>query len=68
MENTTITVHGEDAQQDARDVDGNKWETNIAHELFHHWFGDYVTCESWSHLSLNESFATYGQYLWKEHR
>ena len=68
MENTTATAHGEPAQQDARElVDGNRWESNIAHELFHQWFGDLVTCESWSNLTLNESFANYGQYLWKEH-
>jgi aminopeptidase N len=69
MENTTTTAHGELAQQDARElIDGNRWENNIAHELFHHWFGDYVTCESWSNLTLNESFARYGEYLWQEHQ
>jgi aminopeptidase N len=40
----------------------------IAHELFHQWFGDLVTCESWSNLPLNESFATYGEYLWLEYK
>ncbi len=69
MENTTATLHQESAQQDARElVDGNGWEGIIAHELFHQWFGDYVTCESWSNLTLNESFADYSQYLWKEHQ
>src|SRR5688572_120900 len=69
MENTTSTAHSEFSQQDARElIDGNRWESNIAHELFHQWFGNYVTCESWSNLSLNESFANYSQYLWKEHQ
>jgi aminopeptidase N len=69
MENTTTTAHAELAQQDARElIDGNRWENDIAHELFHHWFGDYVTCESWSNLTLNESFARYGEYLWQEHQ
>src|SRR3546814_16531157 len=27
-----------------------------------------VTCESWSNLPLNEAFATYGEYLWMEHK
>jgi aminopeptidase N len=27
-----------------------------------------VTSESWSNLSLNESFATYGEYLWNEYK
>lgn len=67
MENTTATLHGEFAQQDARELtDGNRWEEVIAHELFHQWFGDYVTTESWSNITLNESFATIGSQLWNE--
>ena len=69
MENTTATIHQESAQQDARElVDGNNWESTIAHELFHQWFGDYVTTESWSNLTLNESFADYSQTLWEEYK
>ncbi len=69
MENTTATIHQESAQQDARElVDGNNWESTIAHELFHQWFGDYVTTESWSNLTLNESFADYSQTLWSEYK
>lgn len=69
MENTTATIHQETAQQDARQLtDGNIWEGTIAHELFHHWFGDLVTAESWSHLTLNESFADYSQTLWYEYK
>jgi len=69
MENTTATLHQESAQQDARELtDGNRWEGTIAHELFHHWFGDYVTAESWSNLTLNESFADYSQTLWEEYK
>jgi aminopeptidase N len=44
----------------------NTNEDVVSHELFHQWFGDLVTCESWSNLTLNESFATYGEYLWNE--
>lgn len=69
MENTTATIHQETAQQDARElVDGNIWESTIAHELFHQWFGDYVTAESWSNLTLNESFANYSETLWDEYK
>jgi aminopeptidase N len=69
MENTTATIHQEGAQQDARElIDGNNWESTIAHELFHQWFGDYVTTESWSNLTLNESFANYSQTLWDEYK
>lgn len=69
MENTTATIHQESAQQDARElVDGNNWESTIAHELFHQWFGDYVTTESWSNITLNESFANYSETLWDEYK
>ncbi|MEO9003726.1 MAG: M1 family metallopeptidase, partial [Ginsengibacter sp.] len=69
MENTTATLHQDGAYQNARQlVDGNLWESTIAHELFHHWFGDLVTTESWSNITLNESFANYSEYLWAEHR
>lgn len=67
MENTTSTLHSDAAQQDARELtDGNRWEEVVAHELFHQWFGDYVTTESWSNLTVNESFATLGSQLWGE--
>jgi aminopeptidase N len=69
MENTTAVVHAEDAQQKKGQlVDSNEWEGTIAHELFHHWFGDLVTTESWSNLTVNESFATYSVYLWFQYK
>ncbi|MCB9202394.1 MAG: M1 family peptidase [Flavobacteriales bacterium] len=69
MENTTAVVHAENAyQKSGQLVDENVWEDVIAHELFHHWFGDLVTTESWSNLTVNESFANYSEYLWREHR
>jgi len=69
MENTTATLHGEASQQKPGDlIDENRWEDTIAHELFHHWFGDLVTAVSWSNLTVNESFADYSEYLWNEHK
>jgi aminopeptidase N len=68
MENTSATVHGEFVQRTNRQLIDEKHEDIIAHELYHQWFGDLVTCESWSNIPLNESFATYGEYLWNEHK
>jgi aminopeptidase N len=69
MENTTSTLHQESAYQNARQlVDGNRWEETIAHELFHQWFGDLVTTESWSNITVNESFANYSEYIWDEYK
>jgi aminopeptidase N len=47
MENQTMTFTG------------NYTTTLMAHELAHHWFGNYVTCGSWPEIWLNESFATF---------
>jgi aminopeptidase N len=66
MENTTAVIHGEFMQQTPREMVDKDYEDVISHELFHHWFGDVVTCESWANLPLNESFATYGEYMWRE--
>jgi aminopeptidase N len=66
MENTTAVIHGEFVQHDRREHFDNDQEDIIAHEMFHHWFGDLTTAESWSNLPLNESFATYGEYIWNE--
>jgi aminopeptidase N len=70
MENTSATLHGDFVvyQTTRETIDGKKGNPVIAHELFHQWFGDLVTCESWSNLPLNESFATYGEYLWEEYK
>jgi aminopeptidase N len=70
MENTSATLHGDFmVYQTTRETqDEKKGNDVIAHELFHQWFGDFVTAESWSNLPLNESFATYGEYLWNEYK
>jgi len=68
MENTTGVVFGDFVQKHKLDLVGNDNDFIVAHEMFHHWFGDLVTCESWSNLTMNEGFATYSEYLWKEYK
>ncbi|SIT91061.1 M1 family aminopeptidase [Pontibacter indicus] len=68
MENTTVSVFMEDLQLNERELLDKNWDGIIAHELFHHWFGNYVTTESWANLPLNEAFANYSEYLWTEYK
>ena len=68
MENTTASVFFDRMNMSAGEYLDENHEDIISHELFHQWFGDLVTAESWSNLPLNESFATYGEYLWEEHK
>jgi aminopeptidase N len=69
MENTTAVIFGEFMQNHERElIDVETNELIVAHEMFHHWFGDYVTTESWSNLTLNEGFANYSEYLWLEYK
>ena len=68
MENTTISIFLEEMNLDEREALDSEWDYIIAHELFHQWFGNYVTLESWSNLPLNEAFADYSEYLWMEHK
>jgi aminopeptidase N len=39
----------------------------VSHELAHQWWGDLVTLRTWSEAWINESFATYSDYLYLEH-
>ena len=67
MENASITIlhdellGGEDAHLD---LDGDP-RLLVAHELAHQWFGDLVTCLGWSHLWLNEAWASYLELVWE---
>ena len=66
MENTTVTTMFQDCIVDERAAIGSTLDGLVAHELAHQWFGDHTTCEDWSHLWLNEGFATFLDHAWHE--
>ncbi len=42
-------------------------DDTVAHELAHQWLGDKVTPKQWKDIWLNEGFAAYSEWLWREH-
>jgi len=68
MENTTAVIFGDFIQKTDRELIDDDNDYIVAHEMFHHWFGDLVTVESWANLTLQEGFANYSEYLWKEYK
>ncbi len=67
MENTSATTMGDRILLDERSLLDRTSDWIISHELAHQWWGDMVTCRDWSHLWLNEGFASYAEALWDEH-
>ncbi len=48
-------------------IDGTlNYETLMAHELSHHWWGDLVTCSTAEDMWLNEGWASYCEALYIE--
>ena len=68
MENISATTQTDNMIHDARTELDSDSDGLQSHELAHQWFGDYLTCRNWSDIWLNESFATYFQAMWDEHR
>ena len=40
----------------------------MAHELIHQWIGNDVAVNRWADIWHNEGWATYGAWLWADHR
>ncbi len=66
-ESTSATVVGQSTIHDARAEQDFPSHWLVAHEAAHQWWGDLVTMRTWSHTWINESFATYGEYLYSKH-
>ncbi len=62
MEHQTLTSYGA-----AMTLGTHQYDYLWVHELSHQWFGDMVTCRDWSHIWLNEGWASYCEALWFEH-
>ncbi len=60
--NTITTLHPPEAKPLTSS------EGLVAHELAHQWFGDIVTTRDWSHIWINEGFASFLPAFWTRHR
>ncbi len=67
MENISAATLTENTLSDELGHRNGDYHSLITHEVAHQWFGDLLTCADWSHIWLNEGFATYLTALYVEH-
>lgn len=68
MENTSVTTLTDSTLFAPESENIQSSQGLVAHELAHQWFGDFVTTKDWSHIWLNEGFATYYEKLFRNHK
>jgi aminopeptidase N len=66
-ESTSATVIGDGQIHDEKADKDFPSHWLVAHEAAHQWWGNLVTMRDWSEAWINESFATYGEYLYSKH-
>lgn len=70
MENKSLNVFNTSvllaSQDTCTDADFNKVTAVIAHEYFHNWTGNRVTCRDWFQIGLKEGLTTLREQLFME--
>ena len=66
QEATNFSVLGTEEMEPLLDDPHEDWAA--AHELAHQWWGNLITCRTWSDLWIDEGLTVFMTAAWKEHR